>query len=99
MTYRPRRGLLSRFFSFTSTRRTTESGPVRPVRPAFRTRLDALEERVLLSGFCAQAGTETVLTDKADYSPEETVHIAGTGYGPSCDVTVTVTRPDGSVVH
>ncbi|MDO8616716.1 MAG: thrombospondin type 3 repeat-containing protein [Dehalococcoidia bacterium] len=47
---------------------------------------------------CSQIGSETVVTDKPDYSPGETVHITGSGYEPSCDVTVRVTRPDGSVV-
>src|SRR5207248_10538804 len=43
-------------------------------------------------------GTESVTSDKADYSPEQTVHLAGAGYSPGCDVVVKVTRPDGSVV-
>src|SRR5207253_8045648 len=48
--------------------------------------------------FCLQTGLETVQTDKPDYRPEETVHITGTGYQPLCDVTVRVTRPDGSII-
>ena len=47
---------------------------------------------------CPQLGSETVTTDKADYAPESTVHITGSGYAPSCVVQVEVSRPDGSVV-
>src|SRR3972149_674698 len=47
---------------------------------------------------CTQTGAETVMTDKEDYAPEETVHVTGTGYAASCQVTVRVTRPDGSIV-
>ena len=47
---------------------------------------------------CLKTNLETVKTDKADYNPYQTVHITGGGYGPLCDVTVRVTRPDGSVV-
>jgi len=38
-----------------------------------------------------------IRTDKADYSPEETVTIFGSGFSGLAEVTVTVTRPDGSV--
>ncbi|HEY4695667.1 MAG TPA: SpaA isopeptide-forming pilin-related protein [Candidatus Hydromicrobium sp.] len=37
-------------------------------------------------------------TDKADYAPEETVIITGTGFLPNAVYTIVVTRPDGSVV-
>ncbi len=47
---------------------------------------------------CAAIGLETIQTDKADYAPEETVHMTGTGYAPACDVVVQVTRPNGSIV-
>lgn len=47
---------------------------------------------------CSPTGAETVVTDQADYAPEETVHITGAGYAASCSVTVRITRPDGSVV-
>ncbi len=47
---------------------------------------------------CAQTGQETVATDKADYPPESTVHMSGSGYAANCQVMVEVTRPDGSVV-
>ncbi len=46
---------------------------------------------------CAATGNETVSTNKADYAPEETAHITGHGYAPSCDVVVKITRPDGSI--
>jgi hypothetical protein len=38
------------------------------------------------------------VSDKADYSPEETVQLSGAGYTSSCIVHVEVTRPDGSIV-
>ena len=47
---------------------------------------------------CVQTGNETIATDQADYSPEQTVHMTGAGYAASCDVVVKVTRPNGSVV-
>jgi hypothetical protein len=50
------------------------------------------------SSACAPTGNETIATDKADYAPEETVHMTGAGYSASCDVIVKVTRPNGSVV-
>ena len=39
-----------------------------------------------------------VSTSRLDYAPEETVDISGTGFAPSAEVTVRVTRPDSSVV-
>ena len=47
---------------------------------------------------CVQTGDEIVLTNRSDYDPGETVFITGSGYAASCDVTIKVTRPDGSVV-
>jgi len=55
--------------------------------------LDAPEER------CAPSGGETVATDKADYPPESTVLVSGSGYGPGCRLRVEITRPDGSIVR
>ncbi len=49
--------------------------------------------------FCAPTGVEAVRTDQPSYPNFETVHIDGDGYGPNCQVTVRVTRPDGSVVR
>ncbi|HYZ92806.1 MAG TPA: thrombospondin type 3 repeat-containing protein, partial [Actinomycetota bacterium] len=40
---------------------------------------------------------ETLATDKPDYSPGETVHISGVGFGAVCDVELRITRPDGVV--
>src|SRR5439155_6276918 len=51
-----------------------------------------------LGNYSLQTGFETVQTEKADYPPEETVQISGNGYAPLCDVTVRVTRPDGSII-
>ena len=48
---------------------------------------------------CVPHGHETVATDKADYSPESTVQLSGSGYASNCVVRVEVKRPDGSVVH
>ncbi len=47
---------------------------------------------------CAQTGDEVVLTNRSDYDPGATVFMTGTGFAASCDVTISVTRPDGSVV-
>ncbi len=47
---------------------------------------------------CTATGNETVATTKEDYAPEEVVPISGTGYAPQCELTIKVTRPDGSVV-
>ncbi|MDH4291555.1 MAG: MopE-related protein, partial [Dehalococcoidia bacterium] len=46
---------------------------------------------------CASPGAgPSVWTDKADYYPEETVTIFGTGFSPG-PVALTVTRPDGEI--
>jgi len=42
-------------------------------------------------------GTATIWTDKADYSPGETVTIYGSGFVADACVTITVTRPDSSM--
>ena len=47
---------------------------------------------------CLPTGLENVTTDQRSYDPGSTVHIAGMGYAPNCDVVIQVTRPDGSVV-
>ena len=47
---------------------------------------------------CAQTGAETVATGQDRYPTFATVDIKGTGYGPNCEVTVKVTRADGTVV-
>jgi len=44
----------------------------------------------------SHAQTATISTDKADYSPEETVTIYGSNFNPEAAVSITVTRPDGS---
>src|SRR5213593_4362056 len=41
--------------------------------------------------------TAVISTDKADYSPGETVQISGTGFSPGLSVSVSVTRPTGVV--
>src|SRR5215211_293331 len=45
------------------------------------------------TGTCAQTGMEAVATDQADYPPGATVHVTGSGYSPTCDVDVRITRP------
>jgi hypothetical protein len=40
----------------------------------------------------------TLTTDKPDYSPEETVHITGTGFLAGLSYDTPVIRPDGSIV-
>jgi hypothetical protein len=54
--------------------------------------------QVVANATCSATGNETVATGQEDYKPDETVDISGAGYGASCDVTVKVTRPNGSVV-
>jgi Bacterial Ig domain/Bacterial cadherin-like domain len=46
------------------------------------------------SSSCATSGA--ISTDKSSYAPGETVHITGAGFGPSCDVSLRITLPDGS---
>jgi hypothetical protein len=41
--------------------------------------------------------TPTLTTDKADYAPEEVVHVSGTGFVPGT-YAMPVKRPDGSIV-
>src|SRR3954451_17598265 len=47
---------------------------------------------------CSTTGSETVSTDRSSYPNYDTVQVSGTGYAADCQVTVPVTRPDGSVV-
>src|SRR5215211_2425143 len=47
---------------------------------------------------CVPTGLETVATDRPEYPAYSVVPISGSGYAPGCEVTVRVTRPDGSVV-
>jgi hypothetical protein len=46
----------------------------------------------------AIASAATLTTDKADYKPEEVVHISGTGFNPGETYAMPVKRPDGSIV-
>lgn len=39
----------------------------------------------------------SVSTDQADYAPDSTVRISGTGYEPNQNLTIRVTWPDGSI--
>ena len=45
------------------------------------------------------APSPTLTTDKADYSPEETVAIAGTAFDPGQTYDMVVIRPDGSIIR
>ena len=40
----------------------------------------------------------TLTTDKADYAPNETVHITGADFAPLVDYDIVVIRPDGSII-
>jgi hypothetical protein len=40
----------------------------------------------------------TLTTDKADYSPSETVHISGSSFAPLLAYDIVVIRPDGSII-
>src|SRR6185503_17777347 len=55
---------------------------------------------VLASGALAASAiaAPTLTTDKADYHPEEVVHISGTGFTPGETYAMPVKRPDGSIV-
>jgi len=48
--------------------------------------------------FCTATGDYTVCTDKEDYASGETVPISGSGFTPGANLTIKITRPDGSVV-
>ena len=50
-----------------------------------------------LAGIAFTNGPQ-VSTDKGDYRDNETVHITGVAFAPMTDLSVRVTRPDGSVV-
>jgi hypothetical protein len=54
--------------------------------------------RLRADSFCEQTGLETVQSDKAHYALGDTALITGSGFAPSCNVVVRVTRPDLSVV-
>jgi hypothetical protein len=45
------------------------------------------------------AATPWLTTDKADYRPEETVHITGGWFDPNTAYAIPVMRPDGSIVQ
>ncbi|MGQ0535314.1 MAG: hypothetical protein ACT4PT_04505, partial [Methanobacteriota archaeon] len=47
---------------------------------------------------CTTTGSATVCSDKDDYRPEETVHLAGDGFPADTSFWIRVTRPDGSQV-
>jgi len=44
-----------------------------------------------------KASTAVIWTDKADYSPGETVTIFGSGFNLDANIEITITRPDGVV--
>ena len=47
-------------------------------------------------GSCTQTGNESASTNQANYTAGSTVRVSGSGFDTSCDVTVQVTKPDGS---
>src|SRR5574341_1207769 len=51
----------------------------------------------LTGGMLVHATDATISTDKADYSPGDTVKITGSSFNPSSLITLTVTRPDSTV--
>jgi len=53
---------------------------------------------VFAEDVCTATGNYAVCTDQADYSPELTVHITGTGFDSMSQLMVKITRPDGSIV-
>jgi hypothetical protein len=53
---------------------------------------------VFAEDVCTTTGSYAVCTDQADYSPELTVHISGSGFDSMSQLMVKITRPDGSVV-
>jgi hypothetical protein len=53
--------------------------------------------RLRANAACAPTGFETVQTDKASYTPGESVLVTGANFSPSCTVTVRVTRPGGAL--
>ncbi|MDD1743997.1 MAG: hypothetical protein LUO85_05155, partial [Methanomassiliicoccales archaeon] len=52
----------------------------------------------LPSGVVATSSNPVISTDKADYSPGETVIINGSGFVPNLLYDVAIIRPDGSIV-
>ena len=57
-----------------------------------------IKEFSVNDGIYVPVSNPILSTDKADYSPGETVPIAGTGFLPNAAYTIVVTRPDGSIV-
>ena len=46
---------------------------------------------------CAGTGDETLASDKDSYLPGARAVISATSFGPACDVTIRITRPDDTV--
>ena len=47
--------------------------------------------------FASAEGSATILTDKSDYLPGETVIMSGSGFSPDANVVVSLTNPDSQV--
>ncbi|NIO61080.1 MAG: hypothetical protein GTO35_00255, partial [Gammaproteobacteria bacterium] len=60
--------------------------------------LFALIQLVAISISPSQASTAAIWTDKADYTPGETVTVMGTGFVPNAYYDIPVIRPDGTIV-
>ncbi|MBI3467067.1 MAG: hypothetical protein HY000_28975 [Planctomycetes bacterium] len=71
---------------FSRTSRRSRCRPSHALRPLSCCGFELLEDRTLLS-LCSPTGLETLLTDKADYAPGETVHMTGDGYGAAATST------------
>lgn len=54
------------------------------------------DSRPLAGEPCRVTGNEAIRVAYPRYVPSDPVRISGEGFAPSCDVTVVVTRPDGS---
>lgn len=90
--------------------RIDRMGRMRRLSPAFVAIAVLTTAAALVNAACpcadsyrmAVAATEPtdprVWTDKADYAPGETVRISGSGFAPTADLRLRVTRPDGSTV-
>ena len=48
---------------------------------------------------CSKLGTENLDTDKNSYYAGNTIHLSGGGYAHLCDVTIRITKPDGTVLN
>jgi hypothetical protein len=55
------------------------------------------DSRSLAGEPCRVTGNEVIRVAYPRYVPSDPVRISGEGFAPSCDVTVAVKRPDGSV--